>query len=64
MSITVGSYVSENSDLKFQITRIVESDSDGLRCWGVITNKRNNILYEIAEFRLEYKNIAHWIKVE
>lgn len=55
-------YVTDNSDLKVIIHKVLYSNNEYSKVKLTLVNKRNGIIYEMnKKYKLVHKNIEHWI---
>ena len=63
--VSKAEYVTDNSDLKVIIHKVLYSNDEYSKVKLTLVNKRNGIFYEVnKKYKLIHKNISHWIKLE
>lgn len=55
-------YTSDNCDLQMQVVSIYYESSKYYKIFGILTNKKNGIFYEMQNYTLYKNQITHWKK--
>ena len=63
MEIKTGLYTIEGSDIFIKIEKVLYKTEDYIKVKAHLFHKRLNIHYERKTYKLYFKNISHWIKV-
>lgn len=65
MNLVQGAYYeTDNSDLLMYIIKIRYKNDDYVKVKMTISNKINGIEYQTKTFKLYWKNIIHWKRVD